>query len=137
MKSKKSMTSSNAKKPSRLYRRLSAAITEMKQIERGERAPSRQWEIVPDGKGGFIRRQLTPKAQRIHPAPAKPGAALALAARMKLKLSQHDFAALLGVADGTLKGWEQGRREPNRAARVLLAVAAREPEAVLAAAKVA
>ena len=132
MKSKNSANNSKAK-PGRLYRRLSAAITEMKQVACGARAPSRAWEIVPDGKGGFVRRQIAARKA----APLKPGAALALAARMKLKLSQHDFAALLGVADGTLKGWEQGRREPNRAARVLLAVAAREPEAVLAAAKAA
>ena len=124
----------NAKaKPGRLHRRLSAAISEMKQVASGARAPSRAWKIVPDGEGGFVRRQIAAKKA----VPLKPGAALALAARMKLKLSQHDFAALIGVADGTLKGWEQGRREPNRAARVLLAVAARAPEAVLAAAKAA
>lgn len=136
MKLKSSTMNSKTKKPSKFFRDLHAAVVELKQIERGERAPSRQWKIVPDGKGGFIRRQLTPRRQVLQ-RPAQPGATLALAARMKLKLSQRDFAALLGVADGTLKGWEQGRREPNRAARVLLAVATLEPEAVLAAAKAA
>ena len=58
-------------------------------------------------------------------------------ARQKLGLSQDTFAALLGVSAGTLRGWEQGRRQPARAARVLLRVAAQHPEAVLEAAKAA
>lgn len=59
----------------------------------------------------------------------------AIAARAKLGLSQQHFAALLGVSAGTLQGWEQGRRKPNGAARVLLRVAASHPEAVLEAAR--
>ena len=129
------MNSKN-KKPSKFFRDLHAAAVELGQIARGERAPSRMWEIVPDGKGGFIRRQIAPRKQVLRRA-TQPGAALARAARAKLKLSQHDFAALIGISDGTLKGWEQGRREPNRAARVLLTIATYEPEAVLKAAKVA
>jgi len=60
----------------------------------------------------------------------------AVRARQRLGLSQDTFAALLGVSSGTLRGWEQGRRQPTRAARVLLRVAAQHPEAVLAAAKI-
>ena len=105
----------------------------MKAIQRGERLPSRSWEIEPDGKGGFIRRETTVKKLTV----IKPAAKLARDARDKIGLSQDDFAALIGVNAGTLRGWEQGRREPNRAARVLLAVAAREPGIVLEAAKVA
>lgn len=48
-------------KSRRQFRRLSQAVDEMKAVRRGERAPSRVWEVVPDGKGGFIRRQLDPK----------------------------------------------------------------------------
>lgn len=51
--------------------------------------------------------------------------------RAKLKLSQGDFARLLGISVDTLQNWEQGRRKPSGAARVLLRVAARHPEAVL------
>ena len=132
------MTSKNSTKNSKAntgqqYRRLSAAVKELKAIERGELAPSRAFVIEPDGKGGFIRKQVTPTKRSV----TTPGAALAIAARSKIGLSQTDFAALIGVAPGTLRGWEQGRREPNRAARVLLAVAASEPEAVLKAAKAA
>ena len=51
--------------------------------------------------------------------------------RAKLKLSQAEFARLLGISVNTLQNWEQGRRKPSGAARVLLMVAARHPEAVL------
>jgi putative transcriptional regulator len=51
--------------------------------------------------------------------------------RARLKLSQGEFARLLGISVDTLQNWEQGRRKPSGAARVLLKVAARHPEAVL------
>lgn len=51
--------------------------------------------------------------------------------RAKLKLSQAEFARLLGISVNTLQNWEQGRRKPSGAARVLLKIAARHPEAVL------
>ena len=50
--------------------------------------------------------------------------------RANYRLSQGQFAALLGISVGTLRNWEQGRREPDGPARVLLQVAARHPEAV-------
>lgn len=50
--------------------------------------------------------------------------------RERYKLSQTEFAALLGISLKTLQNWEQGRRTPRGAARVLLQVAARHPEAV-------
>jgi len=46
------------------------------------------------------------------------------------KLSQAQFAALLGISVGTLRNWEQGRRAPEGPARVLLRVAERYPKAV-------
>ena len=46
-------------------------------------------------------------------------------------LSQSQFAELLGISVRTLQNWEQGRRTPRGAARVLLQVAARHPEAIL------
>lgn len=50
--------------------------------------------------------------------------------RERFELSQSEFASLLGVSVMTLQNWEQGRRSPRGAARVLLQVAARHPEAV-------
>ncbi|HEY3319349.1 MAG TPA: helix-turn-helix domain-containing protein [Planctomycetota bacterium] len=51
-------------------------------------------------------------------------------ARSKLKLSQTEFAALLGLPVSTLRNWEQGRTTPDGPARALLIVAAAQPEAV-------
>lgn len=51
--------------------------------------------------------------------------------REKTGLSQARFAQLLGVSVRTLQDWEQGRRAPSGAARTLLMVAARNPQALL------
>ena len=48
--------------------------------------------------------------------------------RRALGLSQEDFAARYHIPLGTLRDWEQGRVEPDQAARAYLTVIAREPE---------
>ena len=50
--------------------------------------------------------------------------------RKALKLSQAQFAARFGLPASTIRDWEQHRRKPEGAARVLLQVIKREPEAV-------
>jgi len=50
--------------------------------------------------------------------------------RERYKLTQEQFASLLGISVRTLRNWEQGRRAPGGPARVLLQVAARHPDAV-------
>lgn len=50
--------------------------------------------------------------------------------RRALGLSQEDFAARYHIPLGTLRDWEQGRVEPDQAARAYLTVIAREPETV-------
>jgi putative transcriptional regulator len=47
------------------------------------------------------------------------------------RLSQPEFARLLGVELGTLRNWEQGRREPTGPARALLRAICNDPENVL------
>ena len=49
-------------------------------------------------------------------------------ARIVSKLSQAQFAALMGVSVRTLQEWEQGRREPSGAAKTLLRVAQSHPD---------
>jgi putative transcriptional regulator len=50
--------------------------------------------------------------------------------RRKLGLSQEKFAARFGLNLGVLRDWEQKRRNPDQAARTLLAVIEREPDVV-------
>lgn len=47
------------------------------------------------------------------------------------KLTQKEFAALLGISPATLRNWEQGRRTPEGPAMALLRVAQKHPHAVL------
>ena len=61
----------------------------------------------------------------------KVAVSAATEARMKVGLSQAAFAKLLGVSVRTLQEWEQGRREPSGAARTLLRIALRTPEAIV------
>ena len=50
--------------------------------------------------------------------------------REQLGMSQAEFAKTFRIPLGTLRDWEQHRREPDQAARAYLEVIAREPEAV-------
>ena len=63
-------------------------------------------------------RRATPKA-------IDPGGV-----RKRLKMSQGAFAHVFGVSVRTVQEWEQHRRKPAGAARALLQVIDREPEAV-------
>lgn len=86
-----------------LFAELLESVREGGAILRGEREASRRFEIK------------TPDVKRI---------------RKQFELSQSEFAGLLGVSVKTLQNWEQGRRTPHGAARVLLQVAAQHPDAV-------
>ncbi|MBV8840624.1 MAG: transcriptional regulator [Alphaproteobacteria bacterium] len=50
--------------------------------------------------------------------------------RKSLGLSQSGFASMFGIAPGTLRDWEQHRKQPDGPARVLLTVIKNEPDAV-------
>lgn len=52
------------------------------------------------------------------------------AIRRELGVNQRDFAARFGFTLGAVRDWEQGRRQPERSARILLKIIEREPEAV-------
>ena len=86
-----------------LFDQLIASIRQGGAILRGETPPSRAF--VVEG----------PNVKRL---------------RATYRLSQDEFATLLGISVKTLRNWEQGRRMPEGPARVLLQVAARHPEAV-------
>ncbi|MGB6068391.1 MAG: helix-turn-helix domain-containing protein [Desulfomonilaceae bacterium] len=48
--------------------------------------------------------------------------------RGKLKVSQGEFASMLGISVRTIQNWEQKRRIPEGPARILLEVAASYPD---------
>jgi putative transcriptional regulator len=50
--------------------------------------------------------------------------------RHRLGLSQSAFARAFGLEVSAIQAWEQSRRRPDRTARILLAVIAKEPTAV-------
>ncbi len=52
------------------------------------------------------------------------------AIRARTGLSQAAFSARIGVSSGTLRNWEQKRRQPEGPARVLLALLDRNPRIV-------
>lgn len=87
-----------------LFKELLESAKEAMAIRRGEAEPSRVFEF-----------------DEVDVAEIREG----------LKLSQPKFAHLLGISVGTLRNWEQGRRQPEGPARALLRVAAARPDAVL------
>jgi len=52
------------------------------------------------------------------------------AIRKSQKLTQAEFAKRYGLSAGTIKDWEQNRRQPDRAALLLLKVIANAPDVV-------
>lgn len=88
-----------------LFNELKDSIQQMKAIEKGELAPSRVRVVNAENEVAQARRQLG--------------------------LTQEAFAHLLDTPVGTIRGWEQGRRQLPPTARVLIRVATKYPEQVL------
>ena len=90
----------------KLFEKLYESMTQMNEIIEGERAPSR--EFVVDA---------------VHVKDI----------RKKTGLTQEKFCRLINVNLGTLRNWEQGRREPTGPAKALLRAISNDPAHVLAA----
>ena len=87
----------------------------------------------------FMSDEISPEAQEIIDdiraikagAPHRrysPEQLQVLCTRLDLKMSQPQFSKLLGVPVGTIRDWEQGRKQPGSAAITLLKVAEKHPE---------
>jgi putative transcriptional regulator len=50
--------------------------------------------------------------------------------RHRTGLTQQEFSTKYGFAVASVRNWEQGRRQPDRSARLLLMVIDRHPEVV-------
>jgi putative transcriptional regulator len=70
-----------------------------------------------------------PNAAQILSA-AETVAAIARSVRKRLGISQAEFSARYHVPIGTLRDWEQSRKQPDAPARAYLRVIAREPDMV-------
>jgi putative transcriptional regulator len=75
-------------------------------------------DFVAGKKTGAIVHRVTPRRTD------------AREARLKLGLTQREFAALIGTGVGTVRKWELGARRPSGAARALIEVIKVEPKAV-------
>ncbi|MDR0807055.1 MAG: helix-turn-helix domain-containing protein [Enterobacteriaceae bacterium] len=94
----------------KLFSRLTESMMQMNEIIDGEREPSRETTVE------------SVKVKNIRHATG---------------LSQTGFAKLISVNVGTLRNWEQGRREPTGAAKALLRAIENDPVHVLKALSVA
>lgn len=82
--------------------------------------------------GGAVRRTIVRADGTIEKSEILSGPEWEFAAaRARTGLSQAQFARILGVSKRTLEGWEQGRHKPTGAARTLLKVALKRPDALL------
>jgi putative transcriptional regulator len=52
-------------------------------------------------------------------------------ARKRTGMSREAFARAFGLSPATLRNWENVERQPTSAARILLTIISREPEAAL------
>jgi putative transcriptional regulator len=83
-----------------IFEELLGSVREAGSILRGQNKPLRRTVLNPSG----IR-----------------------AIRERTKLSQSEFASLIGVSVKTLQNWEQDRRRPTGPAAALLRIIAHEP----------
>ena len=74
----------------------------------------------------IAKGEADPATCRVH-APADVDVARI---RQSMGLTREAFALRFGLPLGTVRDWEQRKRKPDGAARVLLTVIDREPEAV-------
>jgi DNA-binding transcriptional regulator YiaG len=97
-------------------------------LERGERAPSRVFQIEKLPDGTFSRVAVNPESQRSKSAKAWEAKNEVAKVRQSLDLRQEAFADLLGIGLSTLRSWEQNKRQPSGAARMLISIALKHPE---------
>jgi putative transcriptional regulator len=87
-----------------MFANLMKSVTQMGEIVRGERQPSREFHI-----DALAVKEI----------------------RRATGLSQAKFAGIVDVQVSTLRNWEQGRREPTGPAKALLRAISKDPKHVL------
>jgi putative transcriptional regulator len=71
---------------------------------------------------------VNPESQRRKSAKAWEAKSEVAKVRQSLDLTQESFTDPLGVGLSTLRSWEQNKRQPSGAARMLIAIALKHPE---------
>jgi putative transcriptional regulator len=79
-----------------------------------------------DDAGAFLEGKADLKRFKVH----VPSTVDVRKIRTRLGFSQARFAATYGFALSAVRDWEQGRRRPERSARILLKIVEKEPDAV-------
>ena len=74
----------------------------------------------------IVRGEADAKSYKMH----IPAEIDVRAVRVRLKLTQEEFAVRYGLTLARVRDWEQGRSSPDSAARAYLTVIEREPKAV-------
>lgn len=112
--------------------RIAGSAAELKRrkeaLEKGETAPSRAFRLKKRSDGSFRRIAVNPETQRCATAKAWEAKSEVAKVRHSLDLTQEEFAGLLGIGVSTLRSWEQKKRQPSGAARMLISIALKHPE---------
>jgi DNA-binding transcriptional regulator YiaG len=126
----KTQTPANAGKKTVRSTGINAAGLRKKKeaLERGERAAARVFKLEKFADGSIRRTAVNPATHRRRIAKEWDAKSEVVRARQTLDLTQEAFAAMLGIGLSTLRSWEQGKREPSGAARMLIGIAIRHPE---------
>lgn len=104
----------------------------MKKTKLGQELLAGMEEILAHQEGKITLR--TSELEMLAPPPELTAKEVAKIRSQNLHMSQGAFAKLLGVSVRVIQSWEQGDKKPSGAARRLLQIASRNPQAVLSAA---
>lgn len=89
---------------STFFDELLESVQQMDEITKGERNPSREFHV-----DALVVKDI----------------------RKATGLTQKSFAQRIGIELGTLRNWEQGRREPTGPAKALLTALKNDPDNVM------
>ncbi|WP_288588606.1 helix-turn-helix domain-containing protein [uncultured Methylobacterium sp.] len=104
---------------------LSQALLHRPQIDEAKLDSTTEEDIRAYQEEDGFDPDFEPATMRIVPGPRD--------VRVRLGLTQREFAEALHIPLATIRNWEQGRTMPDAPARALLTVVAREPDAAFAA----
>jgi putative transcriptional regulator len=90
-------------------------------------------EVLEDVRDYRLGKRSDLRVSELPAPPKRMAPAEIRRIRRSLKASQTIFALYLNVSPNAVRSWEQGTRRPQHAALKLLAIAKRNPQALLSA----